>query len=117
MSPTKVAVAGEGGIVATTSADLAEHVRLGRDYGNPGDLRLRASRASTPGCPSCTLRSALASLQGLDERLAHRRAPGRDLLWAGVAGVPGLRRPTVGTPRRLDIQGPHPGRRPGRVRA
>ena len=34
MSPTKVVVAGEGGIVATRRADLAEAVRIGRDYGN-----------------------------------------------------------------------------------
>jgi dTDP-4-amino-4,6-dideoxygalactose transaminase len=37
LSPTKLLVAGEGGIVATNDDDLAEHVRLGREYGNPGD--------------------------------------------------------------------------------
>ena len=37
MSPTKVAVAGEGGLVATHDAELAEQIRIGRDYGNPGD--------------------------------------------------------------------------------
>lgn len=37
LSPTKLLVAGEGGIVATDDDRLAEHVRVGREYGNPGD--------------------------------------------------------------------------------
>jgi dTDP-4-amino-4,6-dideoxygalactose transaminase len=37
LSPTKLLVAGEGGIVATNNEDLAEHIRVGREYGNPGD--------------------------------------------------------------------------------
>jgi dTDP-4-amino-4,6-dideoxygalactose transaminase len=37
MSPTKLLVAGEGGIVATDDDKLAEHIRIGREYGNPGD--------------------------------------------------------------------------------
>lgn len=41
LSPTKLLVAGEGGIVATNDDDLAEHIRLGREYGNPGDYDSR----------------------------------------------------------------------------
>jgi dTDP-4-amino-4,6-dideoxygalactose transaminase len=37
LSPTKLAVAGEGGIVATDNAGLAERLRAARDYGNSGD--------------------------------------------------------------------------------
>lgn len=37
LSPTKLLVAGEGGIVATNDDRLAEHVRIGREYGNPGN--------------------------------------------------------------------------------
>jgi dTDP-4-amino-4,6-dideoxygalactose transaminase len=37
LTPTKPLVAGEGGLVATTSADIAQCVRIGRDYANPGD--------------------------------------------------------------------------------
>jgi dTDP-4-amino-4,6-dideoxygalactose transaminase len=37
LSPTKLLVAGEGGIVATNHDDLAEAVRLGREYGKHGD--------------------------------------------------------------------------------
>jgi dTDP-4-amino-4,6-dideoxygalactose transaminase len=41
LSPTKVVVAGEGGLVTTGDADLAAALRLGRDYGNPGDYDCR----------------------------------------------------------------------------
>ena len=37
MSPTKLMIAAEGGIVSTNDPDIAEHVRLGRNYGNPGN--------------------------------------------------------------------------------
>ena len=33
LSPTKLVIAGEGGIVATNDGDLAEKVRIGREYG------------------------------------------------------------------------------------
>ena len=33
MSPTKLVIAGEGGIVSTNDAQLADNVRLGREYG------------------------------------------------------------------------------------
>jgi dTDP-4-amino-4,6-dideoxygalactose transaminase len=33
MSPTKLVVAGEGGLVATNDDDLAQRIRMGRDYG------------------------------------------------------------------------------------
>ena len=37
MSPTKVLTAGEGGIVTTNNDELAEDVKIGRNYANPGD--------------------------------------------------------------------------------
>ena len=36
-TPTKVLTAADGGVVATNDAALAEHVRIARNYGNPGD--------------------------------------------------------------------------------
>ena len=36
LSPTKLVIAGEGGIVATNDDDLAARVRVGREYGNSG---------------------------------------------------------------------------------
>jgi dTDP-4-amino-4,6-dideoxygalactose transaminase len=93
MSPTKVTTAGEGGIVATQHAEIAEHVRLGRNYGNSGDydcafpgLNARMSEFHAA--------VALAGLAGLDERLAHRRVL-VEAFWTAVAGVPGLRRPVL----------------------
>lgn len=89
MSPTKVAVAGEGGLVATRDAALAETLRTARDYGNPGDydtlfpgLNARMSELHAA--------VGLASLAGLRERVAHRG----ELVAAFTAvvdGVPGLR--------------------------
>jgi len=37
LSPTKLVVAGEGGVITTADAELAERLRAGRDYGNAGD--------------------------------------------------------------------------------
>jgi dTDP-4-amino-4,6-dideoxygalactose transaminase len=37
LSPTKLLIAGEGGIVATNHDDLADKIRMGREYGNSGD--------------------------------------------------------------------------------
>ncbi|MCI0645021.1 MAG: DegT/DnrJ/EryC1/StrS family aminotransferase [Chloroflexi bacterium] len=36
LSPTKLLITGEGGIVATNEDELAERVRIGREYGNDG---------------------------------------------------------------------------------
>lgn len=36
LSPTKLLIAGEGGIVATNDDALAEQIRMGREYGNDG---------------------------------------------------------------------------------
>jgi len=36
LSPTKVVVGCEGGLVTTSHTDLAEQIKVGREYGNPG---------------------------------------------------------------------------------
>jgi dTDP-4-amino-4,6-dideoxygalactose transaminase len=71
LSPTKVLVAGEGGIIATDDESLAERCRIGRDYGNPGDydclfvgLNARMSEVHAA--------IALNSLDGLEERIERR---------------------------------------------
>jgi dTDP-4-amino-4,6-dideoxygalactose transaminase len=89
LSPTKVAVAGEGGLVATDDAALAEAVRLGRDYGNPGnyDCRFVGLNARMSELHATV---ALDSLAHLDERVAYRN----ELVAAFKAAtrdVPGLR--------------------------
>lgn len=73
LSPTKVMVAGEGGLIATDDDSLAERCRIGRDYGNPGDydcvfvgLNARMSELHAV--------LASASLDRLDERIERRNA-------------------------------------------
>jgi dTDP-4-amino-4,6-dideoxygalactose transaminase len=88
LSPTKVVVAGEGGLVATADAALAERIRLGRDYGNPGnyDFAFPGLNARMSELHAAV---ALASLQGLDERVAYRNHLVQEFR-AATQGVPGL---------------------------
>lgn len=88
LSPTKVVVGGEGGLVATADAGLAEACRLGRDYGNGGDYdcRFPGLNARMSELHAAT---ALASLEGLEERVAHRGALVARFR-ADTAGVPGM---------------------------
>ena len=71
LSPTKVVVAAEGGLITTNDDLLAERCRIGRDYGNPGDYDCRfvGLNARMSELHAAT---ALASLDGVDERLAER---------------------------------------------
>jgi dTDP-4-amino-4,6-dideoxygalactose transaminase len=93
LSPTKVMIAGEGGLIATNDATLAERCRIGRDYGNPGDydcqfvgLNARMSEFHAV--------LALASLDGLDERILRRNRLAE--VYAKVlADVPGISFPSV----------------------
>jgi dTDP-4-amino-4,6-dideoxygalactose transaminase len=41
LSPTKLITSGEGGLVATNDSSLARLLRMGRDYGNPGNYDCR----------------------------------------------------------------------------
>jgi dTDP-4-amino-4,6-dideoxygalactose transaminase len=88
LSPTKTLVAGEGGLVATADAGLARTLRIGRDYGNPGDydtlfvgLNARMSEFHAA--------VALESLELLDEQLELRRAVA-DCYCAGLQDLPGI---------------------------
>jgi len=89
LSPTKVVVAGEGGLVATDDPALAEAVRLGRDYGNPGDYDCRFPGLNAR-LSELHAAVALSSLDGLDERIARRNEMVA-LFASRIAGVPGLR--------------------------
>ncbi len=93
LSPTKVVVGGEGGLVATNDGDLAHSLRLGRDYGNPGDyncvfpgLNARMSELHAA--------TALHSLAQLDRHLERRRELVK-LFWSALEGVQGLRGPVL----------------------
>jgi dTDP-4-amino-4,6-dideoxygalactose transaminase len=95
LTPTKVVVAGEGGIIATNDQDLADACRLVREYGNPGDYD---SRLVGLNARMSEVHAALAlrSLVGLDERVTRRNALAGAYREA-LADVPGLSFPDVRT--------------------
>jgi dTDP-4-amino-4,6-dideoxygalactose transaminase len=88
LSPTKVVFAGEGGLVTTNDRALAEHVRLGRDYGNPGDYNCRFPGLNAR-MSEVHAAIGLASLDGADKRIAHRNDLVREFraVTAEVSGV------------------------------
>lgn len=96
LSPTKVVVAGEGGIVTTDDSALADALRIGRDYGNPGDYDCRFPGLNAR-LSELHAAVALSSLDHLDEHIAHRNAMVETFAGA-IAGVPGVRivRPAEG---------------------
>jgi dTDP-4-amino-4,6-dideoxygalactose transaminase len=70
-SPTKLVVAGEGGLVATCDAGLAEKLRAARNYGDAGNydpeiLGVNARMSEINGA------MALRGLAGLDARVERR---------------------------------------------
>lgn len=71
LSPTKLLVAGEGGLIATNDGELADRCRIGRDYGNPGDYDCRFVGLNAR---MSELHAALglASLTTLEERIGRR---------------------------------------------
>ncbi|MGQ0744842.1 MAG: DegT/DnrJ/EryC1/StrS family aminotransferase [Acidimicrobiales bacterium] len=88
LSPTKVVVAGEGGVVATDRDDVAEAVRLGRDYANPGDYDTRFVGLNAR-MSELHAAVALSSLDVLDDHLARRRSLAA-LYTRGLATIGGL---------------------------
>lgn len=87
-SPTKLLVAGEGGLVATHDSDLAQRLRAARNYGDAGN--------SDPELPGLNARMselhaalALRGLDGLEERI-ERRNEVRVLYEQRLRGIPGL---------------------------
>jgi dTDP-4-amino-4,6-dideoxygalactose transaminase len=94
LSPTKVVVAGEGGLVTTNDAELAATVRMGRDYGNPGtyDTRFAGLNARLSELHAAV---ALESLHDLDEHLARRRHL-VGVYSSALAAIPGVRTQQLG---------------------
>ncbi|WP_345672051.1 DegT/DnrJ/EryC1/StrS family aminotransferase [Streptomyces similanensis] len=88
LSPTKPLSAGEGGLVTTDDDNLAQELRIGRDYGNPGDYdaRFAGLNARMPEL------SALVGLSAL-ERFPHwleRRMSLVQRYRDNLADLPGL---------------------------
>jgi FlaA1/EpsC-like NDP-sugar epimerase/dTDP-4-amino-4,6-dideoxygalactose transaminase len=88
LTPTKPLVAGEGGLVATNDAALAETLRIGRDYGNPGDYDTRFAGLNAR-MSEFHAAMALESLELLDESLERRRFLA-SLYRAYLDDVPGI---------------------------
>lgn len=93
MSPTKLVVAGEGGVVSTNDADLASTLVKGRDYGNGGDYNTQFAGLNAR-LSEFHAAMALASLEQLDDHVAARRAAATRYI-DGLADVPGVRTPAV----------------------
>lgn len=93
LSPTKVLIAGEGGVVATNDDELAARVRLGVDYGNPGDYDTQFAGLNAR-MSEFHAATALCSLEELDDHLAIRRDLA-DRYRSGLASVPGVRLQSV----------------------
>lgn len=93
LTPTKLLVAGEGGIIATNDGALAERCRIGRDYGNPGDYDCRFVGLNAR-LSEIHAAIALASLDTLDSRVSRRNALA-GLYGRMLEGTPGLSVPTV----------------------
>jgi dTDP-4-amino-4,6-dideoxygalactose transaminase len=89
LSPTKLVVAGEGGLVTTPHDDLAERIRIGRDYGNPRgeyDTRFVGLNARMSELHAAL---ALESLALLDDHLRLRSALAAEYT-RGLSGIPGI---------------------------
>jgi dTDP-4-amino-4,6-dideoxygalactose transaminase len=87
-SPTKLLVTGEGGVVTTNDAALAQLIRVGREYGNPGNYD-----TIVPGMNARMQEfSALLgcySLRMLEQNVVRRNAL-VDAYGKGLAEVPGI---------------------------
>jgi dTDP-4-amino-4,6-dideoxygalactose transaminase len=88
LTPTKVMSSAEGGLVTTNDASLADHLRVARNYGNPGDYDTRfAGLNARLSEPHAAL--ALASLEHLEERVEYRNGVAARYHEA-LGGLPGV---------------------------
>jgi dTDP-4-amino-4,6-dideoxygalactose transaminase len=88
LSPTKLVVAGEGGLVATSCDCLANLIRMGREYGNDGQYGCWLP-GTNGRMPELSAILGLASLQRLEE-VAARRAAAAVAYSTALVGIPGL---------------------------
>ena len=88
LSPTKLLIAGEGGIVATNDDALADQIRMGREYGNDGhyDSAFAGINARMPEF------NALLGLRSLDllENAALTRNETAALFQEALGCLPGI---------------------------
>lgn len=88
LSPTKLLIAGEGGIVATNNDELAEQLRMGREYGNSGNYD-SAFAGINARMPEFNALMGLHSLRNL-EAAAHRRNEVVTIYREELGDLPGI---------------------------
>jgi dTDP-4-amino-4,6-dideoxygalactose transaminase len=71
LSPTKLMISGEGGIVTTNDDDLAAKIRIGREYGNDGNYDTLFAGLNAR-MPEFNALLGLHSLEILEEAAQHR---------------------------------------------
>ena len=88
LSPTKLVVAGEGGIVCTSSAAFAASLREQREYGNDGHYgcTLPGLNGRLPELSAALGRASLARLDGVRDRRTAVAEAYREML-GGVDGI------------------------------
>lgn len=88
MSPTKLVVAGEGGVVTTSCGCLAELIRTAREYGNDGhyDCRIAGVNGRLPEISAIVGRASLARLP----EVAEQRRAAAEAYRLVLGDVPGV---------------------------
>ena len=88
-SPTKVLTSGEGGLLATNDADLAQKIRIGRNYGDDGsyDCAFEGINARMSEFHAIL---GLASLKAVEESI-NRRHQLFDMYKNRLGQLPGIR--------------------------
>jgi dTDP-4-amino-4,6-dideoxygalactose transaminase len=93
MSPTKLLITGEGGIVATNDDELAKTVRMGREYGNDGSYD-SAFAGINARMPEFNALMGIYSLKRLEPAASSRN--GTAALYQEMLGqIPGIEFQTV----------------------
>lgn len=93
LSPTKLLVAGEGGLITTNDDDLAENCRAGRNYGNRGNYNCKFVGLNAR-LSEIHAAIALLSLETLEERV-QQRARYAEIYRGGLGDIPGISFPAV----------------------
>ena len=88
LSPTKLLIAGEGGIVATNDDALADRIRTGREYGNDGHYD-SAFAGVNARMPELSALMGLHSLRSL-EQAAGQRNHTAELYRRELGRLPGI---------------------------
>jgi len=71
LSPTKLLISGEGGLVTTENDELAEKIRIGRNYGDPGDYNCEFAGLSARMTEWNAI-LAIKMLESLEENIERR---------------------------------------------